>query len=269
MQQRQSEFFLLSFLIYSTTFLLECDAFSLDMWLKVIDCIDLPILKIHMIEALLTKMDGKLVVLNPKTIHANLKLLEKDFDDYFNCSDDENNDKDMNLNNILTKRNTNTYDHVEHLQHPVLRKTRRHASYDMKHQKHTELFFIAFDAYEKTFHLKHAQAVMKNTQTTNQINQIGQHNELSRQTKNIKVQASSEKALAKFMKKPYLELIKDAGQNGYYNQNVSTNNHKSKGPIPVFANFTRLREDIKYYELVTNELPKLNVQFNYLLSKLN
>lgn len=125
--------------------------YGVDLWVNVIHHIDQPRLKVQLVSALMTKIQGKNVLLDPQSIHQQLLQMEKNFHCYF--GDKGSAPNSYNNNNSKVENQNATDDPRTH--YPFLQKKRRRTKCsELTGEAHIELLLVSFKAYAQAFHLK-------------------------------------------------------------------------------------------------------------------
>lgn len=245
----------------------EHPAFSLKLWVNVIDTLGPSSLQLNMAESFLTKIDGKLIDIKPISVHANLQDLEINFHNYFD--EDSAIKKDVNANVPAAKRPKHDI-HTEQMEFPVIQPHRRRSAYEIPVEVHAKLLLDAFVAYTKISHTKKALECFRSFATATPNDSLNGSIAKSPPQNELADQHMTNKSLATFLGKTFMERIRDA-KNEAATADVAINPKKKrvKYPIQIRSDLSRCREDVKYFELIVKGMPNLRKLFADTFDKLD
>lgn len=238
----------------------EHPAFSIDLWVKVIDVLESPSLRLEMTEALIKKIEGKLMSLNPKSIHANLEDLELNYKSYF----DGNNLDNKRINsNAVAEKNGQSDHQTESVEYPVLRKFKRRNAYELSSELQAELLLKALLAYIKVFHMDQVMSCFQMDKVASPGKNVSKT-----QRKMPSNQRLDEEVLVEFFKKTSTQRIKDASEH-----DEPIKQHASSGRINrnvrISFDMSQCREDVKFIELIVTNMPSLKKHFGEIFARLD
>lgn len=237
----------------------------MESWLKIIKVVEHPRLKLYLINALLTKIDHKNVSLDPRIIYLSLKKIESDIDDGF--------DEDVGQNNNVVKTKVSTAGTCNGsvMKYPYLQKHSRRAASELSCKQHAELHLTALNAYMSVFHIKEIQHYWKNFAKLEK-KKIMESSQFKKEVEAFQqdpAQPFDLNSMDELQKQPFNERVsRIAKETKIYNLDVMNEHAGITEDIEIKEITKKYRENVKYSDLIANEMPILQTKFGSLFSRL-
>lgn len=235
---------------------------NIESWLKIIKVVEHPKLKLHLITALHTKIDHKSVTLNPRTIYFTLQKVENDFGEDFNS--------EFGQNNNVVKIKSPKIDTFSAMKYPYLQKVSRRVANELSGKQHVELHLTALNSYISVFHIKEFQQNWKNFDQLEKqkIELMGQYKKEIESFQHDPVEPFDLKKMDMLQKKPFHVRVAKI-RNQIYSLDVMTEESGITQNVNIKVNVKKYREDLKFCDMITTEMPKLKEKFESLFPRLN
>lgn len=233
-------------------------------WHKIIKEVEHPKLKLHLITALLTKIDHKSVTLNPKTIYFSLKQIESEFGDDFDEEIGQN-------NNIVKTKGTEAHTSSAQItQYPYNNKVNRRAASELTAKQHVELHLTALNSYIRVFHIKEFQEYWKNYEhlEKQKFKLIEQYTDAVKTFWQEPAQPFDLAELEQIQKQAFAKRIKK-NDSPIYTLDVMNEESSITKFINIKVNVKMYRDDLKFCDMITTGMPKLHAKFDQLFPQLN
>lgn len=236
---------------------------NVESWLKIIKAVEHPKLKLYLITALLTKIDHKLVELNPKNIYFTLQKFENDFGDNFDEGIGQN-------NNVVKTKSPKIVDVSSAMKYPYLQKISRRVANELSGKQHVELHLTALNSYITVFHIKEFQQYWKNFDQLEKqkIELMGQYKKEIESFQHEPAQPFDLKKMEMLQKKPFHVRVAKI-QSPIYSLDVMTEESGITHNLDIKVNVKKYREDLKFCDMITTGMPKLKEKFESLFPQLN
>lgn len=223
-------------------------------------------MQLYLINALLTKIEHKNVSLDPATIYLSLKKIESNIDDGF--------DEDVGQNNNVVKAKFSTVDTSNGLviKYPYLQKISRRASSELSLKQLAELHLTGLNAYMSVFHIKEIQNYWKNFAELEKkkIMAMSQYQKDLESFQQDPAQPFDLNSMDELQKQSFDERVsKITNQSNIFNLDVMNKKSGITEDIDIKVNTKKYRENVKYSDMIANEMPILQKKFSSLFSRLN
>lgn len=240
--------------------LTESSRCSIELWLKIIKNILHPKLKLHLINALLTKLEHKKITLNPEIIYNLLRDLESEFDDIFDETIRQNN------NVVKAKGSTAKATAADDSKYPYLQKVNKCASSTLSHDQNAELQLIALRAYMDIFHIDEFQNYWNNYDryTAERESALQRYRSDCEAMRKGTVEPPLDlDEMMKCQAIPFNKRVNDSAKTGHIHP-LDVIYEVDKIHFEVNANVKRYRNDVKYVNLIASKMIKLRTKFGSL-----
>lgn len=228
----------------------------------------------YLINGVLTKIEHKDVVLTPEIIHSSLLPMEKQFDNLFIDKDLHNNNN--NNNSAQTKSSKLDASNQSSVKYPFLQKMNRRSSSELSDEQNVELHLIALDAFISTFHMGEKYWNWRNYE---QIETEFEATTKQYQTERMNYDRTEPtpfdpKKMEKWQSKKSENLsdrIRKIGRdNIVYSLDVMNKDSRIIEEMRCDSDLLRkYRNDLKYIDVISAQLPKLRERFSSLFPKAN
>lgn len=252
------------------TYSTDHNSCNVDLWLRIIQTVEHPRLKLYLITALLTKIDHKTVTLNPTNIYNSLCQLEAQFDDNYDKVNNNNNNNISISNNIAKKKHSISNLSAPTMKYPCLEKVNRRTASELTYEHHIELLLIALKSYTSIFHIEEFQQYSKNYDHIEEE----RRKMLERYRAEIACYQKETpepfdlKQMEKLQQKPLDGRVIELGKNNpIYDLNVMNEDVNMLYRIHIDA--TKYRTDAKFIDLISTSLSKLKSKFSSLFPNFN
>lgn len=238
-------------------FPIENPNYSVNLWLKVVEYVIHPKLKLHLISSFFTKIQSREIILNPKKIYSQLRLLEA------RCDSHSTNDNNNEMPNEKRAKKDPNQSH----KYPFIQKVQRRATSEITYVQEVELCLIALNSYVEVRHIKDVRRHFMDDEShvsAARINSEQQELAKLRRDADHEIHVKSTNKSGPF----YSRLKSITKNNRIYDVNVT--NAEAGLYVPLKIDLAAYRDDIKFVDLVSARgMPKLGAKFSHLFATLN
>lgn len=185
--------------------------------------------------------------------------------------DDFNEDIGQNNNVIKSKNEKNNATIVPTMKYPYLQKMHRRAATELTAKQHVELHLTAINAYISVFHIKEFNEYWKNYKQyeMDKVNILGQFKQEIKTFQQSK-KPFDLKQMEQLQRKSFDNRVKMIGEKSHiYDIDVLMEEAGILETIKIQADAYQYREDLKYVDMITSEMPKLQTKFTKMFPQLN
>lgn len=194
-------------------------------------------------------------------IYFSLKQIEKVIDHDW--------DEDVGQNNNVVKTKTRASS-APVMKYPYLQKMSRRAASEISMKQHAELHLSALDSYLTVFHIKEFQQYWKNYDQLEQqkIQVTIEYKKEIESFENDPAQPFDSMTMDELQTIPFDERINGIKRT-IYSFDVMSEVSGITSAINIKVNVKKYREDLKFCDKITTEMPKLQSKLGSLFPQLN
>ncbi|XP_031633212.1 uncharacterized protein LOC116346993 [Contarinia nasturtii] len=248
-----------------TKIIFEIIGCSVNNWLKIIQMVEHPRLKLYLVTALLTKIDHKCSTLHPETIYYSLRKIETFIGDDFD-------DKYQNNNVVKPKNSKVSACNASTLKYPCLQKFSRRTVEELSIRQNAELHLIALNSYKSVFHIDEFRRYWENYEQMKQQNTKDQDEIKMEMVSCAKTPPKpfNFKQMESMRRKSFGGRVLEMGKvTPIYTLDVLNDVAGITDGINFQLNVRRYRDDLKFVDMIATDMPKLRSKFDTLFPTLN
>lgn len=234
--------------INNIIFFAENSNYSVGLWLKIIEYVIHPNLKLKLIAALFTRIEKRDITLNPERIYPRLRELENEFEKYLSQSSNNNTDKiDINIGEVSSGSRK---------KYPCMLKTRRRAASDLSYEQQIKLYLIALNSYMEVHHTEDVWRYLKECDRLR-----AQEKDEFEAGQAISMEEDPVASKKKMKKSSFGIRLESLNETGHIHDSNIKNKAAGVG-ISFEIDQTLFRNDIKFIDLISKKVPKIRSKFD-------